>query len=132
MNQSVILFDGICNLCNNSVQFIIKRDHKERYQFASLQSDYGISIKENFGLPGDYTESIILLKDEKLYFRSDAALMISKDLNFPWSVLHAFIVLPKFLRDPVYNFIARNRYKWFGKKDQCTLAMPGWEKRFIK
>lgn len=131
IKQPIILFDGVCNLCNSSVQFIIKRDKKVRFLFASLQSRYA---KEN--LPAEFTDEkalqSIVLKDEKgLKTKSSAVLNISKNLTGLWPLLYVFIVIPKFIRDWIYDIVAKNRYRWFGKKDQCMIPSPELKSRFI-
>ncbi len=131
INKQVILFDGVCNLCNSSIQFIIKRDKKNKFLFASLQSKYA---KENLpdGLTNESALQSIILKDgDHLKVRSTAALYIAKQLSGIWPLLFGFIVLPKFLRDGIYNLIARNRYKWFGKKDRCMIPAPELKSKFI-
>lgn len=131
IEKPIILFDGVCNLCNSSVQFVIKRDKKEQFLFASLQSDYA---KEN--LPKELSsnsalQSIVLKEKDTIKTKSSAALAIAKRLSGLWSMLYIFIIVPKFLRDWVYDIIAKNRYKWFGKKDQCMIPLSEWKDRFI-
>ncbi len=127
----VILFDGVCNLCNNSVLFIIKRDPKAKFKFASLQSEFGKSHLEKFGLPFTELNSVLLIKDGKLFQKSNAALEIAKYLGGGWPVFYVFKLVPAFLRDGVYNWIARNRYRWFGKKDACMIPTPALKTRFL-
>lgn len=119
--KNIILFDGVCNLCVSSVQFIIKRDPVGIFYFASLQSDVGVRLSENFGALIEKTDSIILIKGDKCYIESDAALKIASKLKGGWKLLYIFIIIPKPLRDAVYRYVARNRYKWFGKKDACMI-----------
>lgn len=130
--KNIILFDGVCNLCVSSVQFIIKRDPVGIFYFASLQSDVGVRLSENFGALIEKTDSIILIKGDKCYIESDAALKIASKLKGGWKLLYIFIIIPKPLRDAVYRYVARNRYKWFGKKDACMIPTPDLEKRFIE
>jgi predicted DCC family thiol-disulfide oxidoreductase YuxK len=132
MNSSVILFDGICNLCNGFVQFVIKRDRKNVFKFASLQSAYGQKFLTENKLNTDEFKSIILYKNEKLFTQSTAALKIFKELNGLWKLFFAFIVIPKFIRDAVYNLIARNRYRWFGKKETCMVPTKELEEKFLE
>lgn len=127
----VILFDGVCNLCNNSVLFIIKRDPKAKFKFASLQSELGKSQLEKFGLPVTELNSVLLIKDGKLFQKSNAALEIAKHLGGGWPVFYVFKLVPVFLRDGFYNWIARNRYRWFGKKDACMIPTPELKSRFL-
>ncbi|AXI09218.1 thiol-disulfide oxidoreductase [Oceanobacillus zhaokaii] len=129
--SKIILFDGVCNFCSNSVNFIIKRDKHATFKFGSLQSDIGIKLKNQTNLPED-TDSIVLMEDGKYYDKSTAALRISKELDGFWKFLYVFIIVPKPLRDLAYNYLAKNRYKWFGKKDQCMLPSPEIKSRFLK
>src|SRR5690606_21875818 len=114
--QQVILFDGVCNLCNSAVDFTIQRDKKGRFKFASLQSDSAKELLESTGISVENAEkldTILLLKDNILYEKSSAALRIAKQLNGLWPVMYGFIIIPPFIRDFIYDFIAKNRYKWF-------------------
>jgi predicted DCC family thiol-disulfide oxidoreductase YuxK len=130
--QPIVFFDGECNLCNKSVQFIIRKDKKKRFLFASLQGKHGQELLKKNNLPPDAFNSFLLLEGKRLYTRSTSALRVLKHLGGGWKILYGFIVLPKFLRDPVYNIIARNRYKWFGKKDECMTPAPGLKERFLE
>jgi predicted DCC family thiol-disulfide oxidoreductase YuxK len=137
MNQlktgnKIVLFDGVCNLCNSSVQFIIKKDKKKQFRFASLQGNFGQEFLKKNSLPADNFNSFILLEDEKVYSRSTGALRMLKHLGGAWSILYGFIILPKFIRDGVYNWVARNRYKWFGKQDVCMIPTPELKERFLQ
>jgi predicted DCC family thiol-disulfide oxidoreductase YuxK len=131
IEKKIVLFDGVCNLCSGSVQFILKRDRKNQFLFASLQGNYGQRILESHHLPKDNFNSFLLVEGDKLYTRSSGALRMLKHLGGGWGLLYAFIIVPKFLRDAVYNFIAKNRYKWFGKKETCWLPKPEWKERFL-
>lgn len=131
MDHPVILFDGICNLCNNAVQFVLKHDKKKLFRFASLQSDFGKSILIKYGLPTDNFNSFVLILNGKAYTKSTAALSVAKMLSGPIKVLYGFIIVPAFIRNGVYNVIARNRYKWFGKKESCMLPSPDVAARFL-
>lgn len=128
-DNAIVLFDGVCNFCNSSINFIIKRDKKGYFKFAPLQSE--IAQK----LVGDKTkpmpESVILIEKGKAYDRSSAALLIAKKLNGLWPVLYIFIIVPKPIRDAVYNLIGRNRYKWFGKTEACMIPTPEVRSRFL-
>jgi predicted DCC family thiol-disulfide oxidoreductase YuxK len=127
----VILFDGMCNLCSGSVQFVIKHDPKRQFRFASLQSRFGQKILQQFGLPADELNSFILLENGNIYTRSTGALRVTKKLNGLWPLLYAFIIVPIFIRNAVYNYIAHNRYRWFGKKEACWLPTPELRKLFL-
>ncbi len=124
----IILFDGICNFCDASVQFIIKRDGGA-FQFASLQSDIGQELIARLGL--QEIDSIVLIEDDKAYTKSTAALRIAKKLGRLWPACYAAIIIPKPLRDKVYDWIAQNRYRWFGKKDVCMLPNEKDRARFL-
>lgn len=128
----VILFDGVCNLCNAAVIFIIKRDKKNVFRFASLQSAFGQSVLQKFHLSANAFNSFILLRNGKVYTRSTAALLVAKQLSGGWPLLSAFIIVPRFISDAVYNFIANNRYKWFGKKTECWVPSPALQSKFIE
>lgn len=130
-NPPIILFDGICNLCNNSVQFVIKHDKGNNFMFATLQSTTGQSLLLQYNLPQEGFNSFVLIKDEKVYLKSTAALNVAKNLNGPVKLLYGFIIVPAFIRNSVYNFIAKNRYKWFGKKESCMIPTPALQSRFL-
>ena len=130
INQPVILFDGVCNLCSASVQFIIKRDPKSHFKFASLQSDAGIALLKKYNIP-DELRSIVLISDGKVYNRSAAALNIAKKLSGLWPILYTYIIIPPFIRDSIYDWIADNRYKWFGKQNECMIPTANLKSRFI-
>lgn len=127
----IVLFDGVCNLCSSSVQFILKRDQKDQFLFGSLQGNYGQEILKKYGMPSNEFNSFMLLEGEQLYTKSSGALRMLKHLGGGWSLFYAFIIVPKFIRDAVYNFIAQNRYRWFGKKEECWLPKPEWKKKFL-
>ncbi|HRG07921.1 MAG TPA: thiol-disulfide oxidoreductase DCC family protein [Cyclobacteriaceae bacterium] len=129
--EPVILFDGVCNLCNSSVLFIIQRDPKAKFRFASLQSDFGKAQMLRFGLNDSELNSVLVIKEEILYQKSNAALEIARNLTGGWPMLYAFKIIPAFLRDWVYNWIAQNRYRWFGKKNACMIPTPELKSRFV-
>ena len=129
--QHIILFDGVCNLCNASVQFVIRHDKSEQFIFASLQSDTGKRILSEHSLPESDLKSFILVEENKVYTRSSAALRVAKKLNGILPALYVFMLVPSFIRDGVYNVIAKNRYKWFGRKDECLLPSPELKARFL-
>jgi predicted DCC family thiol-disulfide oxidoreductase YuxK len=131
LSNPVVLFDGVCNLCNGSVLFIIKRDSKSSLRFASLQSDFGQQQMERFNISSSGLDSVLLINNGILYNKSTAALKIARMLDGFWPVLYGFIIVPKFLRDSVYDWIAKNRYKWFGKKESCMIPTPDLKSRFI-
>jgi predicted DCC family thiol-disulfide oxidoreductase YuxK len=127
----IILFDGVCNLCNSSVQFILRRDKAGKFLFASLQSPVGQQYLQKFGLPADELHSFILIENGKAYSRSSAALRVLRQLGGGWKLFYAFRILPAFIRDGVYNLIARHRYRWFGKRESCWLPTPELKSRFL-
>ena len=129
--DNVIFFDGICNLCNGAVQFTIERDDKNIFKFAALQSDFAEEELKAFSINHNQLGSFVLLEDGKVYQKSTAALRVAKKLNGFWPLLYAFIVVPKFIRDAVYDFIAKNRYKWFGKQESCWVPTPELKSRFL-
>lgn len=126
----VILFDGVCNFCDVSVQFILERDPNEIFRFASLQSEAGQGLLKKYHVPED-VDSMILIESDKVYFKSSAALRISRHLQGTWKLLYILIIVPAPVRNVVYDIIARNRYKWFGKKESCMLPSPNVRKRFL-
>lgn len=127
----ILLFDGVCNLCDGAVQFIIKRDKQAVFRFASLQSNIGQEILQKYNLSTNSLDTVVLIKDGKAYTRSSAALHTLKELGGFWSIGFIFIIIPKGLRDVVYDWIARNRYKWFGKQDACMIPTPDLRNRFL-
>lgn len=130
MKHPVILFDGVCNLCNKTVQFIIQRDLDNIFLFASLQSDYAKNLLEKYPLPPKHGDSFVLFEEEKIYTKSTAALKVISRL-YGWGWVKMFFIVPKFIRDGVYGIIARNRYRWFGKKDECMVPTPELKSKFI-
>ncbi|WP_028391273.1 thiol-disulfide oxidoreductase DCC family protein [Bacillus cihuensis] len=128
--KGIVLFDGECNFCDKSVQFIIKRDPKGYYNFASLQSNIGQELLKKYKLYSNL-ESFFLIEHDKAYEKSTAALRITKNLSGYWKFLYPLILVPVPFRNWLYRIIAKNRYKWFGKKDQCVIPSPEIRKRFI-
>ena len=130
-NKPVILFDGVCNLCNRSVQFVIKHDPEGKFMFTSLQSESGQKLLKEYQLPANEFNSFILLENGRAYTRSTGALKVTRRLKSGWKLLYGFIIVPHFIRDPVYNWIARNRYRWFGKTETCMIPSPELTNRFL-
>lgn len=128
--ESIILFDGVCNLCQGSVHFIIRRDPQAHFKFASLQSDTARRLLRNWD-NNQAIESLIFIEKGRIYTGSTAALRICRKLHRGWKLLHIFIFLPRPLRDLLYRWIARNRYRWFGKTEQCMLPTPEIRSRFL-
>jgi predicted DCC family thiol-disulfide oxidoreductase YuxK len=129
--KQIILFDGVCNLCNGSVNFIIDRDSKNNFVFAPLQESRGQALQKQYGLPPEALDSVVLIKEGKVYKKSTAALEIARQLNGWWKALYIFKIVPAFLRDLVYDLVAKNRYRWFGRADQCRLPTPELRARFV-
>jgi predicted DCC family thiol-disulfide oxidoreductase YuxK len=127
----VLLFDGVCNLCNASVQFVIDRDPEARFRFAALQSEVGRELAEGCGIDADALASLVLVEDGRCYTRSSAALRVARGLKKPWPLVAAFTVVPRPLRDVVYDFIAERRYRWFGKEEACRIPTPELRARFL-
>jgi predicted DCC family thiol-disulfide oxidoreductase YuxK len=130
--ENLILFDGVCNLCNASVKFIIKRDRRDKFYFASLQSLFGKSQLKKFGLNTDEFFSVVLIKQDKAFLRSDAAIEIARDLSGLWPLLYYLKIIPAFIRDFFYNLISKNRYRLFGKQDSCMLPTAEMKTKFIE
>lgn len=129
--KPIIFFDGVCNLCNGSVQFVIKKDKAARFRFASLQSAAGQELLQHFKLSQDNFNSFILFEDGQLYTRSTAALRVFSQLK-GWKWTRALQWFPLFIRDGVYKFIARNRYRWFGKRESCMVPRADLVSRFLQ
>jgi predicted DCC family thiol-disulfide oxidoreductase YuxK len=127
----VILFDGECNLCNGFVGFVLPRDPAGRFKFASLQSPVGQKLLSGHALPTNTLDSVVLVERDRVYSRSTAVLRILRRLNRLWPLLYAFVVVPRPLRDAVYDFVARNRYRWFGRRESCLMPTPENRKRFL-
>ena len=130
--RRIILFDGICNLCNGSVIFILEREKDLIFQFASIQSEVGQELLKWCGLPSGYNQAVVYIENGRIYLGSTAALKIGQNLTFPWPLLSSVgFVIPKFIRDWVYNQIAQHRYQWFGKKDVCMVPTESLRARFL-
>lgn len=130
-NSKIILFDGVCNLCNSFVQRVIRNDKKNIFKFSSLQSDFGQNFLNNNQLDSKEFKSIILIDGNKYFTKSTAALKIGKELTGIYRISAIFIIFPKFIRDFVYDIVSKNRYRWFGKQDECWLPTPELKNKFI-
>lgn len=128
--QPIILFDGVCNFCDGAVNFVIKRDKKNKLKFAPLQTAAAKQLMVDYNLP-DTMESFILIVNGQAYSKSTAALKVCRYLTGLWPICYGLIVVPKVIRDGVYNWIAKNRYKWFGQKDTCMMPTPAIREKFL-
>ena len=131
-NYDIVLFDGVCNLCNGAVKFIIQHDKNVHFKFASLQSAFAEKILQQYKIEiNNPPQSILLISDNKVFDQSSAIFHIAQKLDGAWKAAAIFLIIPKFIRDAVYNLIARNRYKWFGQKKECWLPTPELKARFL-
>lgn len=130
-DEKIVLFDGYCNFCNSTVQFILKREKNKKIKFCALQSDTGKNILNQFHLNTPSIDSIVFVEHDIAYTKSDAALRISKHLKGLYPMLYGFIIVPKFIRNWVYDFIAKNRYQWFGKSESCFVPTEQQKNRFL-
>lgn len=130
-NSKILLFDGECNLCNSTVQFVIERDKKATIKFASLQSDAGKKIMVAHKIPVHYIDSIIYFENNQIYYKSTAALKLFRNLDGLWKLTYVFMIVPNFIRNLVYDFIAKNRTKWFGKTESCWVMTNELSDRFL-
>lgn len=131
MDNTVILFDGVCNLCNYWVNFAIRHDRKNKLKFTPLQGETAKQLLPQFHINPTSLSSVIFIDGGKAYTQSSAAIQICKHLNGGWKLFYGLIIIPKFIRDFLYNVIARNRYKWFGKKGSCMIPTPELKGRFL-
>ena len=132
VQNPVILFDGVCNLCNGSILFILNRDPSGIFRFAPLQSETGKNLLSKFDLPNDNLDSIILVENNEYYLRSTAALKILQRLGALWKIVYVFMLVPRPVRDYIYDIVARNRYKWYGKRAECMIPSSDIESRFLE
>ncbi|TRZ45258.1 thiol-disulfide oxidoreductase DCC family protein [Robertkochia solimangrovi] len=133
-NKKIILFDGVCNLCNGAVNYVIKRDKKDVFRFASLQGEFGKKFLTERGLDSEELDSIVVYEPGVAYYKkADAATEIAKEIGGGWQILGLFnYILPPVFRNGIYDFIARNRYRWFGRKDQCMIPTPELRSKFLE
>ena len=131
-SHPILLFDGVCNLCNGFVQYTIERDPEGQFRFAALQSDVGKNVLEHINLSPEDLSTAILIEDEKIYTQSTVGLRMIKKMNVWYRFLYFLIILPKPLRDFFYRIIANNRYRWFGEKESCMIPTPELQSRFLK
>jgi predicted DCC family thiol-disulfide oxidoreductase YuxK len=128
----IVFFDGVCNLCAGSVQFLLRHDRKGIFHFCSLQSKAANQLLNSQDADPLQLKTLALLEKERLYTRSTAVLRIARKLGGAWPLLYAGMIIPRFIRDSLYDWVAANRYRWFGKKESCWLPQPEWSERFIK
>lgn len=132
MNEHpVILFDGVCNFCNGAINFVLKQDRKKVFRFATLQSEAGQRLLQQHNLSTKGFDSFVLIDDGKVYKKSAASLRVMNKLPWYWKEIQLFRIIPTIFRDAIYDYIARNRYKMFGKKDQCMVPTPEIRSRFL-
>ena len=131
LTHSIILFDGVCNLCNGAVNFVIKRDPRNVFKFTPLQEKQGVLLLKKHAVDSRKLDSIVLIENGNVYIKSSAALRIARKLSGLWPLFFVLLIIPSFIRDGVYDFIAKNRYKWFGKKEQCMIPTPGFREKFL-
>ena len=129
--QPVILFDGVCNFCNSVVNFVLKRDKRKYIFFSPLQSTNGQQLLQQYNLPADDMQSFVFIENGKAYTRSTAALKVCRHLRMLWPLCYGFIIVPKFIRDGIYNWTAKRRYKWFGVRQECMIPTPEVKARFL-
>ncbi len=130
-HDHILFFDGVCNLCQSAVQFVIKRNAKKNVLFCSLQSDIAKTTLAQYNIDSSQTKSIVYLCKGKAHVKSSAALYVSKQLNGLWPMVFILVAIPPFIRNTVYNWVAKNRYKWYGKKETCWLPAAEWSNRFL-
>jgi predicted DCC family thiol-disulfide oxidoreductase YuxK len=131
-DKKIILFDGVCNLCNTSVQFVIKHDKKDLFRFVPLQSDLGKKILNHLGINREHTDSIVLYEPGKAYYyKAEAALKIINKFGGYYKLLNLFQIFPKFISNAIYDYIAKNRYRWYGKQETCMIPTPELSAKFL-
>lgn len=130
-DKPILLFDGVCNLCNGFVQFVIRRDPKGKFRFAALQSEIGQTLLRQANMPTEELSTVILYENGKFYTHSSVPLLVVKRFGGAWPLLYGLVIVPKFIRDGIYNWVARNRYRWFGKRESCMIPTPELKSRFL-
>jgi len=133
LGKNIILFDGVCNLCNHSIQFIIKRDKKDEFRFATLQSDIGQKLIQERNIDTSKIDSVVLIEPRIAYYtKSTAALIIGQSFGGIWKIIGVLNLIPRQLRDIVYDWVAKNRYRWYGKKEACMVPTPELRAKFLE
>ncbi len=130
-DKPILFFDGVCNLCEGFVQWVIKRDPNGTIYYASLQSDFAKAFTASTDLKVEDVSSVILYHQGRFYTESDAPLQLAALLGFPWKLVYPFVIIPRIIRDNIYRWIASNRYRWYGKKEQCMIPTPALQRRFL-
>ena len=130
-DKGLVMFDGVCNFCNSSINFIIRNDKTDHFRFLTLQSERGQKIIKQYNLDPENLQTVILLENGRIYTRSTAALRIARKLKGGWKIFYGFIIVPAVLRDFFYKIVAKNRYKWWGKKESCMIPTPEVRKKFL-
>lgn len=130
-SKYIILFDGVCNLCSSAINFVIKRDLKNRFLFASLQSENGKALSQKYHIDTAQVDSIILIKNNTAYAKSSAAIKITQSLSGLWPLFTLFIIIPPFVRNWIYDYVAKNRYRWYGKKETCMVPNSELRSKFL-
>lgn len=130
-DKPILLFDGVCNLCNGFVQFVIQRDPQAKFRFTALQSAVGQQLLQEARMPTEELSTVVLWENGTFYTHSDVPLRVARRLGGWWVLWTGFTIIPKVLRDAIYNWIARNRYRWFGKKESCMIPTPELRARFL-
>ena len=130
-SENIVIFDGVCNFCNGAVNFILTRDRRGTFRFSPAQSSAGGELLKKHGLAPDNLDSFLLIHRGKAYTKSDAALVIVRELPGPWKLLYACKVIPKQIRDYLYSLLVKNRYRWFGQRDQCMIPTSDQRQKFI-
>lgn len=131
-SNPIVLFDGLCNLCTTSVQFLLAYNRKENLQFTSLQSDFAKKLRMQYNVSNSELSTIIFIENKQVYTKSTAAFELTKHLIYPWRAIYYFKYIPKSITDWIYNLISKNRYNWFGKKNYCMIPKPEWKHRFFE
>ncbi len=131
IDHPILFFDGVCNLCNGFVQFVIKRDPKAIFRFAPLQSEQGKEVLQRAHLSTEELSTVVLFWKDKIYTHSDVPLEVARLLGGGWPLFYGFRIIPKGIRNAIYDWIARNRYRWFGKKESCMIPTPDVKSRFL-
>lgn len=130
--DNLVLFDGVCNLCNASVQFVIRHDRAAKFRFAAIQSEIGRELFQSRGLDAADLQTFVLIADGRMFLRSDAAIEVVSRLGGLWKIFTIFRFVPRAIRDSIYSYIARNRYRWFGRKEACMIPTPEIKERFLE